>query len=256
MLLAFVALLLVALRLGREARGAWLDAAGKALARVEEQCLAGTADWCPPGGSGLPRALVVALAEAWDDGLPLAGSIGALRAALADGAAGARTSRALLRLWLGRVLAAWVAVGAARAWLAVGAAPSDDGVCLGAATILLITSAFLVRRSLPTTWLGRQEPSGLLTSWLAAHLGTGRGAGLPIIGHLDTLADRELTEGISRQAERRALLATWAREQALGERQRLQVVEELLPAFELVAVGLPVALALVVPIVRGFAGEP
>jgi len=80
------------------------------------------------------------------------------------------------------------------------------------------------------------------------HLGLSDGRTLPVREEWARLATRELQAGVSLLSERYRLLEDWAREQGEHDRERLGRIEEALPLIELVAVGLPVTLMLLVPL--------
>jgi hypothetical protein len=228
------------------------------LARIEERCRSGAADW-QGETEPLPAPLAAVIDGAWRSGLPLAESLAAFRAVLGHAQAGRRSDRELRVLLLTRAATAIGVAAAARYGLGLldlggGGAQPDPALDRGAlllAFALAAVSLWTLDRLLPGTWLlARAE--GALTAealaWLGSHL-SGDEMGGPIDADLREASRRELESGVGLLGEKRRLLWRHADGEAEAAARRRARLADLMPLFELLGAGLPAALILLAPAV-------
>jgi len=232
----------------------WCTNLSAQLARIEQQGRSGGVDWRPPMAVSnvtqrpLDPDLDRLFDAAWRQGLPIGGSIAALRIAVVDAADLCRSADGLSALFRMRMAIGLVAALATRYGFLYGRgllvvnARDRSAILLAVA---VITAAVVVLSTVsPSPWLGRRQLNAGAYAWLQAHIEADHVAGAPMGPELRQLRQRELLLGVSLQREKRTLLEQWAKDQINHGQRRVRRVEDLMPLWELVGVGLPMVLLL------------
>lgn len=181
-------------------------------------------------------------------GRPLLAGLDAARRELRSARELARERRALWRLYWGRL---GVALGCALAVrigiLGPWALPTrvDDQVAVGLAAVLAGVGCFALPRALPGLWLLDGVPFAL--PWIEAYIGARTDGSMPWSAATRAIDRRALRTGVCGESEVRAVLSDWARTEGESARGKLKRLEEISPLWELLTIGLPAALVLLVP---------
>ena len=237
----------------------WCTILSAQLARLEQHGRSGGGDWRPPvvasnaAQSPLDPNLDRIFDAAWRQGLPLGSSIAALRIAVVDAADLWRCADGLSALFRMRMAIGLAAALATRYGFLHGRGlliiSARDRSAILLATAMIAAAVVVLKTVSPSPWLGRRQLNACAYAWLQAHLEADDVAGAPMGPELRQLRQRELMLGVSLQREKRTLIEQWAKDQIHSGQRRVRRVEDLMPLWELVGVGLPMVL-LVMEVLR------
>lgn len=125
-----------------------------------------------------------------------------------------------------------------------------DHLALMLAAALVVMTLVCVLRLLPSTWLWSECLTSQGRIWLQSYL-AGRAVQVSVLGNeLAALEKQEILTGVSLLAERRRRLVQFAKKKGSKMCQDLQRLEDFLPLFELLGIGLPATLLLLMPILN------
>jgi hypothetical protein len=195
--------------------------------------------------------LVASLRRLQRRGRPLGTAMIALREEIKRGRIYMDQRRTLARLYLGRAclavgLSLVIRIGLAGMWAVPRS--GEDVIAVAMALMLMLAGQVWLTRSLPSYWLLGARPFAL--PWLESFVAGRAIKGAPWSDAARVLERRALTSGVSAMSEVRSLLGDWARGEDEMAKAKLTRLEEVLPLLELLTVGVPAALLLLIPMLE------